>query len=408
MEYGLIGKSLPHSYSKIIHNKIDDYEYELYPMEEDAVEEFMKRADFKGINVTIPYKQTVMPYLYEISEAAKSIGSVNTVVNRGGKLCGYNTDYAGFKYMTDRAGISFEGAKVVILGSGGTSLTAQAVSKDCGARQVVVVSRGGSDNYENLSRHSDADILINTTPVGMYPKNGAAPVDIDMFENLSGVIDVIYNPLYTRLILDAMQRGIACTGGLSMLVAQAVYAYGFFFGKEYDAEITERVLAEMERETANLVFVGMPGSGKSTIGQLVAEKLGREFVDTDEYIEKQHNCTITDIFEKYGESGFRAMERDTAEIVGKLKGIVISGGGGIVLSDDNYRSLKQNGTVVFVKRDLDELSTEGRPLSKSREALEQIYEKRIGLYEKWADIMVYNNKTPDEAVGEILQLCYKG
>ncbi len=409
MDYGLIGKSLPHSYSKIIHNKIDSYDYILAPMEEAFLDEFMKKADFKGINVTIPYKKAVIPYLAEISETARRIGSVNTVLKReDGTLFGDNTDYPGFVYMVQRAGISFENAKVVILGSGGTSLTAQAVAKDLGAASVVVVSRGGDDNYNNISRHFDADVLVNTTPLGMYPKNGESAVDISGFTNLKGVIDVIYNPLYTKLLLDAKQRGIPHTGGLSMLVAQGVYAYCVFFGKEYDPCITERVLSEMERETENIVLIGMPGSGKSTIGKLLSERLNREFVDTDEYIEKQQNASILEIFERYGEAGFRMMESDTAGIVGKLKGQVISGGGGIILKEENYRSLKQNGKIIFIERSLDELSTDGRPLSKSREALEAIYKSRIDLYRRYADITVVNNKTPDEVAGEILQACYKG
>lgn len=408
MEYGLIGKSLPHSYSKIIHNKIDSYDYILHPMDESALDSFMKAKDFKGINVTIPYKKAVMPYLDEISPKAEKIGSVNTIVNKNGKLIGYNTDYAGFKFMADRAGIVFEGTKTVILGSGGTSLTAYAVAKDFGASEVIVVSRNGENNYENISRNYDADILINTTPVGMYPENGKAPVSLEGFTKLRGVIDVIYNPLNTRLLLDAKMRNIPCCGGIAMLVAQAVYAYSLFFDKDYEESVTERILSEMISETENIVFIGMPGCGKSTIGSLLSQKLNREFTDTDEYIEKQQNTTIPDIFEKYGEKGFRMMERDVASIVGKGKSMVISCGGGIVLSKENYYSLKQNGRIVFIKRELSELSTDGRPLSKSPEALKELYNQRIDLYEKWADFTVLNNSTPENAVEEILQNCYRG
>ena len=407
MEYGLIGEKLGHSYSGVIHGKIGDYGYELCEIPKDGLADFMKKHDFKGINVTIPYKKDVIPFLDEISPEAEKIGSVNTVVNRGGKLFGYNTDIDGFLYMAKRAGIEFSGRKVIILGSGGTSLTAKAAAEMSGAAEIVTVSRNGENNYGNTDRHFDAEIVINTTPVGMYPNVCASPMRLDGFKNLEGVIDVIYNPVRTELIMQAEKMGVKCTSGLPMLAAQAVYAYDRFFGKTSGEELFEKIISETDFETENIVLIGMPGSGKTTVGKRLAEMLDREFIDTDEYIETQKNTTIPKLFEAFGEEGFRMIESDVAECIGKLSGKVIATGGGIVTRLENYGSLHRNGRIIFVERDITLLELSGRPLSKDRTAVERMYRERYDSYVQFADFSADNSDEIDETVKKILQYCYK-
>jgi len=365
MKCALIGERLGHSYSKLIHEAFGTYGYDLVSMPLEDVVPFVTNNEYNGLNVTIPYKKTVMPCCDYISPAAQKIGSVNTIVYKDGRIEGHNTDYFGFSLMAKRAGISFEGKKVVILGTGGTSVTAQAVVADEGAKEVVVVSRTGDVNYSDLSCVRDFDIVINTTPVGMYPKNGEQPVSLDQFPNCSGVIDVIYNPLRTELILDAMSRNIPCVGGLYMLVAQAAKAYELFTGAALPDGMLDKVFDELEASVENIVLIGMPGSGKSSIGIEAAKRLGRTFVDMDAEIEKAEKTTIPDIFASKGEKYFRDVEKSIIANFGKEKSLVIATGGGAVLFSENYHSLKQNGKIYLIDRPIDMLATNGRPLSKS-------------------------------------------
>lgn len=388
INYGLCGRSLKHSYSKIIHEFLGNKEYKLYSLEKDEFYELMESKSFKAVNVTIPYKKDAYDLCDVLSEEAKSIGSVNTVVNKNGKLYGYNTDYFGFVYMLKRCGIDIKNKKVIILGSGGTSLTARAVCRGEGAKEYIVVSRKGEVNYDNISLHYDADVIINTTPVGMYPDNGRCPVDISNFKNLSGVVDVIYNPIKTELVLHAKERGIPYTTGLPMLVAQAAAAHEYFFDTKLDESVVEDVYYKCLLKTLNIIFVGMPGCGKTSIGKELAKRLGRNFLDTDIFVE-QCGMSIPDIFEKYGEEYFRDKETQAIEMLSALSEKVVATGGGAVKRENNIKLMKQNGIVVYLKRELDKLSTDGRPLSAGgKERITQLYEQRHGLYENAADITV--------------------
>ena len=381
MRYGLIGKTLSHSYSKVIHGFLGNGEYELIELRPDEVADFLRGTAFRGINVTIPYKETVMPYC-ELDDAARKIGSVNTIVNEGGTLRGYNTDYFGFSYMAKSAGIAFEGKKVLILGSGGTSKTAACVARDCGAREVVVVSRGGEDNYGNIGRHADSDVLVNTTPVGMYPNGGQSPVSLNAFANLSAAIDVVYNPLRTRLMLDARELGIATANGLAMLVAQALRAHCLFFGIEPDEaaddEKIRKVLSKTEKLFSNIVLIGMPGCGKTSVGKKLAKLLDMDFADTDSIVEDASGRKIPDIIRNDGEPRFRELECAAVAQVAARARQVIATGGGSVLAKENRDALSQNGTIVFLERDLGSLATEGRPLSADLQAM---YQQRQPVYE---------------------------
>lgn len=394
MKYGLLGEKLSHSFSPQIHKALGNADYALCPVAKEDFDAFMRARDFCGLNVTIPYKQAVIPYLDGISRAAEAIGSVNTIVKSAdGRLYGDNTDYAGFAALAKRAGISFAGKKVLVLGSGGTSLTARAVARDAGAKEIVVISRGGADNYENIGRHADAEVIINTTPVGMYPNNGTAAVSLAGFPKLGGVVDVIYNPQETALMRDAERRKIPHASGLYMLVAQAKYAEDIFFGTQGDASEIDRIYGALRAEVSNVVLVGMPGSGKSEVGKALAEQLGKRFADTDAYVEEQCGMTIPEIFAAHGEAYFRAAEHRAAEALGKESGMVIATGGGIVLREDNVDALRQNGSIVYIERDLSLLATEGRPLSKDPETLRRMYEARLPLYRKSSSLCVENNST---------------
>ncbi len=388
IKYGLCGRTLKHSYSRIIHNHLGNEEYFLYSLEKDEFYELLESRNFQGLNVTIPYKTDAFNLCDEVSEEAKSIGSVNTVVNKNGVLYGYNTDYFGFVYMLKRSNIDIKDKKVLILGSGGTSLTAQAVCKGEGAKKYVVVSRRGEENYDNISRHCDADVIINTTPVGMYPDNGRTPVDLGMFPKLSGVVDVIYNPIKTALVSEAEKRNIPCTTGLPMLVAQAVRAHELFFDTKLCDEAIENVLAKCLSQILNVVIIGMPGCGKTTVGKEYAQRLGRSFLDTDVFVE-QCGMSIPDIFEKYGEDYFRDKETQAIDMLSALSEKVIATGGGAVLRKKKVEKMKQNGVVVYLKRDLDKLATDGRPLSDGgKEKLQKLYEERHKLYENAADVVI--------------------
>ena len=393
MQYGCIGEKLSHSFSKIIHNEICDYTYELKEIPKDSLDDFMKNKDFKAINVTIPYKQDVIPYLDEISEQARSIGAVNTIVNKNGRLYGFNTDFLGLKALTLFAGIDIKDKKVLILGSGGTSKTALAVADSMGAKEAYRLSRSGGEGlitYEEAYReHTDAEIIINTTPCGMYPNIGVSAVDIEKFPNVEGVVDAVYNPLCSQLVVSAKEKGIKAIGGLYMLVAQAVFAAEYFTGSTIDKSEIERVYNKLLKEKQNLVLIGMPGCGKSTIGKAVAEILGKEFIDSDNEIVKKEGITIPEIFEFKGEKGFREIESRVIAGLSLKQGAVIATGGGAILNKRNVDLLKGNGTVVFIDRPLEQLvTTDDRPLSSNRELLEKRYNERYDIYCNSADVII--------------------
>ena len=399
--YGLIGEKLGHSYSKIIHEKLSYYEYELFPLQASELEPFIKSKQWRGLNVTIPYKKAVLPFCDSLSCAAQKIGSVNTLVRLAdGSVYGDNTDFFGFLAMAGKAGISFEGKKVLILGSGGTSLTAKAAVCEKGGTPLVI-SRNGKDNYGNLSLHKDADIIVNTTPIGMYPDTQGSPVDLTCFPKCSAVMDVVYNPFYTKLLLQAASLGIPNIGGLHMLVAQAAKACEVFTGQAIAEQRVDEIKNEIQTSLMNIVLIGMPGSGKSTVGKRLAAALNMRFVDTDDVIEKKVRMPVPEFFKRFGEAEFRALEAHEAQVSGKERQQVLATGGGIIKDPENYFRLKQNGLLFFLQRDLHRLSTKGRPLSKDQEALKKLYEERIHLYEHFADYTINSNASIEEAVNAI-------
>lgn len=403
MKYGLIGKTLKHSYSKIIHEMFGKYIYDLVSLEENEIEAFSKNHEYAGFNVTIPYKKTIIPYCTEISEEAKKIGSVNTVIRKSdGLLYGFNTDYAGFAALSKRAGISFEGKKVAILGSGGTYNTAFCVVKDSGAKEIISVSRSGDFNYSNIDKWCDCEIIVNTTPVGMYPDNGNSVISLKNFKKCEGVIDVIYNPLDTRLVFEAKQNGIKATGGLYMLVYQAKEAFEIFTGKKIPDEVTEKVYKSLLDDMTNIVLIGMPGCGKSTLGKELSTRLGKELIDIDEMIIAKRDMSIPKIFEKYGEDNFRDTESECALIAGSNTKKIISCGGGIIKRPENLYALSQNGKIYYIKREIKELATEGRPLSTSIERLYEMEAERAPLYESFADFTVFNDSTIEKLADTVL------
>lgn len=393
MEYGCIGEKLTHSFSKIIHSKIADYDYELKEIETGDLDAFMKAADFKAINVTIPYKQAVIPYLYEISDTAKKIGAVNTIVNKDGKLYGYNTDYEGMRALIKRQGADLSGKKVLVLGSGGTSKTAAAVAESLGASKVFRVSRGGNDGavtYDYaLANHTDAVAIINTTPCGMYPNIGETAIDISLFPNLQSVTDAVYNPLCSALVTKAMEKGINAVGGLYMLVAQAVYASEKFTGNSIPMSVTDSVYKEILCDKRNIVLIGMPGCGKTTIGKAVSKETQKKFIDTDDEIVRKTGMSIPEIFERYGEKKFREIEAEVIKEVAALQSAVIATGGGAVLNPLNVSLLKENGITVFIDRPIDDLvTTDDRPLSSNRELLIKRYKERYAIYKASAKVEI--------------------
>lgn len=401
MKCGLLGRTLGHSYSPQIHSHLGSYSYTLYEKEPDQIGDFLKNSDFTGINVTIPYKKDVIPYLDELSPIARKMGAVNTIVRRpNGALFGHNTDYYGFASMVRRSGLSVAGKKVLVLGSGGASNTAVEVLKELGA-DVVVISRNGENNYSNLDRHADAAAIVNATPVGMYPNTGSSPVDLSLFPHLEGVLDLIYNPARTQLLLDAEKRGILTENGLWMLVAQAKEAAEYFTGTSISDEVIAAIHHTLCRQMQNIVLIGMPGCGKTTIGTLLAEKTGKTFADADELIVKLAGKPIPEIFAQDGEEVFRKWETKALMQLGKQSGLVISTGGGCVTRERNYPLLHQNGTIVWLKRRLDVLPTDGRPLSQSNK-LDAMYAVRKPLYEAFADIAADNNGPTGETLSAIL------
>nr|WP_325186226.1 shikimate kinase [uncultured Oscillibacter sp.] len=399
--YGLLGRKLGHSWSVPIHRALGCGGYRLIELEPEALEGFLRREDIGGLNVTIPYKRDVMKFCDVLDPAAETIGSVNTLVRRGGKLCGYNTDIDGFLYMLRRADITLAEKHVVILGSGGASLTAQAAAKREGARSVAVISRAGPDNYENLpARHAGAQVLINTTPVGMWPDMAGSPVDLSSLPHLEAAADVIYNPGRTDLLLQAEALGLAWAGGLPMLVQQAKRAEELFFGRPVPDGETEKLIAQLRRDQTNLVLVGMPGCGKTTVGRCLARLSGRPLADLDGEIVQRAGKPIPEIFAREGEGAFRDLESQVLAEVCAQGGQVIATGGGAVLRPENRAAMRRTGRVYFLRRDLSALPTDGRPLSQ-RGSLEEMYRVRKPLYGETADTVMDNSAAPEETAKQI-------
>ncbi len=406
MVYGLIGEKLGHSFSKEIHTEFFGIDYSLKELALEEVGTFLKQADFKAINVTIPYKSTVMPYLDEISETARKIGAVNTIINDNGRLKGYNTDFSGLRLMLEKTGIDFKDKEFLILGDGATSKTALAVAESLGARSITRASRKGTEgtvSYSEAVRLKNTQIIINTTPVGMYPNNNGTPIDISGFPNLVGVFDAVYNPLKTRLVADALEKGIIAANGLYMLVAQAVFAAELFTAAKIPIEKIDSIYKKILAKKQNIVLVGMPGSGKTTVGKALAKETVLEFIDIDEIIVEKHG-NITDIFNNIGESGFRDIESDIIKEISALQGKVIATGGGAILREENIKTLKQNGKIYFLDRPLESLiGTPDRPLSQNSEMLKKRFDERYGIYCRSADKRIISNSTPEDTVRRILK-----
>lgn len=399
--YGLLGEKLGHSYSVQIHAMLGDYDYGLFEVKREKLSEFLMRGDWQGLNVTIPYKKEVIPYLDRLSDNAKKIGSVNTVIKSSdGALTGDNTDYDGFHYLVKKSGISISGKKVLVLGTGGASLAVNAVLCDLGAAEIISVSRSGRNNYENIKNHSDADIIVNTTPVGMYPNNLASPVKLTDFTRLSAVFDLIYNPQKTKLVLDAEGLGIPAFSGLLMLVAQAEKSFELWFGSGVSDERINEIYSLISFNMKNLVLIGMPGSGKSSIGKKLSRDLNRELIDTDSVITAREDKTIPEIFSEAGEEGFRKIETEVLKNECKKSGKIIATGGGTVTRPENFRPIRQNSVTVFINRDVGVLPKDGRPLSQKND-LEKMFTERLPLYRRFCDLEVDGNGTVDEVAKRI-------
>lgn len=404
LKCGLLGKKLGHSYSPQIHELLADYEYLLYERAPEEVEDFIKNGDWNGLNVTIPYKKDAYQCCDEVSDIARDMGSVNTLVRRpDGTIFGDNTDVYGFEQMVKVSGIDVTGKKTLVFGNGGAAQAVLKALHGLGAN-TVVISRSGENNYDNLlERHSDAEILVNTTPVGMYPETGVSVVDLRAFPNCKGVLDIIYNPARTALLLQAEELGIPHINGLLMLVAQAKKACERFTNEPVPDINTIRVTNQLAKDMGNIVLIGMPGSGKTTIAKLLQEKTGRPLVDADEELVKNAGMTIPEIFRDFGEEAFRMMETETLSRIGMKSGQIISTGGGCVTRSMNYPLLHQNGVIICIERDVNKLARDGRPLSENSD-LSKMYETRKPLYERFADHVIDNNGTPEETVAKILEV----
>lgn len=414
MKYGLIGEHLGHSFSKQIQTRIaeienvKDYDYQLVELDKEEFKEFMEKKDFKGINVTIPYKKDVIPYLDEMDESAKAIGAVNTIINVDGKLKGYNTDFGGFLYMVKAHNVHMEGKKVLIIGNGGACAAVKAVCKHENAKDIVIVSRSanrGAISYNEMyTSHLDADIVVNTSPVGMFPNIVNAPIDVSWFHKLECVLDVVYNPILTRLCFEAQEADIKRVIGLEMLIAQAKYAFEIFENMSFDDSIIDEIKKEMLKDRCNIVLIGMPSAGKTTIGKMLEEKLGKEFFDLDDMIIAKVGKSIPEIFQESGETGFRAIETEVAIEASKMNNKIIATGGGVVKHKVNMDFLRLNGITIFIDRDIDKLisSDPNRPLSSSKQALQQMYKERYPLYQKYATYVAVNNANIDETVDDIV------
>ena len=398
---GLLGERLGHSYSPAIHARLADYEYRLYEVAPEKLGEFLTGGGFDGLNVTIPYKKAVISYCAELSPIAQKLQSVNVLVRReDGTLYGDNADAYGFAGMVRASGIQIEGKKTLVLGSGGASSTVHAVLEEMGARSVTIISRKGEDNYSNLGRHADAEVIVNTTPVGMYPNCGVSPIDLSLFPKLEGVLDIVYNPARTALLLQAEKLSVPHMGGLYMLVAQAKRTAEVFENRDIPDSETERIWKELDAEMQNIILVGMPGSGKSTVAARLAEAIDRVVFDSDAEIEEKNGATCAQLIEKRGEAAFRALESEVLAELGKRSGAVIATGGGCVTKEENYDLLHQNGVIFWLERDVDKLPREGRPLSAGD--LAAMYEKRRAHYARFADRVIDNNGTVESAVRQIL------
>ena len=398
---GLLGEHLAHSYSPQLHALLGSYGYELFEIPPEGLDAFLKSDSFDALNVTIPYKRAVLPYCAALSETAREIGSVNTVLRRpDGALYGDNTDYDGFSWLLERNGGIRSGEHAVVLGDGGASKTVQTVLRRLGAK-VTVLSRRGENGFDKLSEQGDAVLLVNATPVGMYPRNGERLVDLSLLPDCRLVLDLIYNPARTRLLLDAEERGIRCENGLAMLVGQAKRAAELFMGAELPDSRCEEILCKLNDQMRNLILIGMPGCGKSAVGRLLAARLGRPFYDADAEIEEELGCDIPTVFAQRGEAAFRAAETKVLERLGKESGCVIATGGGCVTREENYPLLHQNGTIVWLRRPLDRLPKDGRPVSQSTD-LTALYEARAPLYERFCDFAADNGGAPEETVEAIL------
>ena len=415
--FGLLGEKLSHSFSPLIHRQLGEYDYPLYEVSPDKLDSFMTERSFDGINITIPYKQAVMPYCATLSDEARMIGSINTIIkDDDGVLHGHNTDYHGFRVMLERGGIDPNGKKVLVLGDGGAARTVRAVLNALGAREIVTISRRGDNHYGNIERHFDAGIIVNTTPVGMYPDNDNSPLRLTGFRQLIGVTDLIYNPTRTKLLLEAEQLGVPCVNGLAMLVAQAEMASRLFLEKQADkpattarpelSELIDKITALILKETQNIALIGMPGCGKSTIGRLLAQAMGRPFADIDERIVVAAGKSIPQIFADDGEETFRCLETRIIGEEAKRSGIVIATGGGVVTRQENLDLLRQNSLIVYMKRELNELVTDGRPLSRGV-GIQALAEQRLPLYETWSDCAVQVEAKPEQTA-ESIQKVIKG
>ena len=414
MKYGLIGEHLGHSFSKQIQTRIaeienvKDYDYQLVELDKEEFKEFMEKKDFKGINVTIPYKKDVIPYLDEMDESAKAIGAVNTIINVDGKLKGYNTDFGGFLYMVKAHNVHMEGKKVLIIGNGGACAAVKAVCKHENAKDIVIVSRSanrGAIGYDEMyTSHLDADIVVNTSPVGMFPNIANAPIDVSWFHKLECVLDVVYNPILTRLCFEAQEADIKRVIGLEMLIAQAKYTFEIFENMSFDDSVIDEIKKEMLKDRCNIVLIGMPSAGKTTIGKMLEEKLGKEFFDLDDMIIAKAGKSIPEIFQESGEAGFRAIETEVAIEASKMNNKIIATGGGVVKHKVNMDFLRLNGITIFIDRDIDKLisSDPNRPLSSSKQALQQMYKERYPLYQKYAAYIAVNNANIEETVDDIV------
>ena len=402
MKFGLLGRKLGHSYSPMIFDLMGGYRYDLFEREPEGIEDLLKNGDFDGLNGTIPYKKEVLQYLDEIDPLALRLGAVNTIVKKDGKLFGYNSDYYGFQAMVLRTRIDVTGKKVLVLGSGGASVTVRAVLEDLGA-QVVLISRSGENNYLNLDRHRDAALIVNTTPVGMYPHNGSAPLSLEGFTGLEGVLDLIYNPARTQLLMECEKYGIPGFNGLWMLVAQAKQSAQWFLGRELPESLVSDIHQKLRDKMENIALVGMAGCGKSTLGRALAKETGKKFVDADAEVEDLAGKTIPQIFAQEGEEVFRRMETTVLAELGMESGLVIATGGGCVTREENYPLLHQNSRIIWLDRCPARLPTEGRPLSQKTHPA-KLYEMRKPMYKAFADATVDNNGSKGETVTEILNL----
>lgn len=403
--YGLLGRALSHSFSPLIHGMLGSYPYELLEMEPEQALSFVASRRFLGINVTIPYKKTLLPLCDWLDPGARAAGSVNTLVVRGQRLEGYNTDLDGLAAMAKRAGVSLFGRKVLVLGGGGAGAAAVLCARRLGAREVITISRRGGDNYGNLRKHGDAEVLINATPVGMYPDCGASPVDLNVLPGLEAVLDMVYNPLRTALVLEARARGLQAASGLSMLVAQAAGSSKIFTGNSIPEHRVEEIIRSVGARMGNLVLIGMPGSGKSLVGRAAAETLSKRFVDVDKEIEKKTGQPVPEYFRSRGEAAFREVESLVIRELGKEGGCVLATGGGAVLREENYAPLKQNALIAGLVRDVDRLPTAGRPVSMATD-LHRLWMERKPRYERFADVWIDNNGRVEDTVRAVTEAFY--